>query len=74
MRENKSCKQVLSSKEVDELRECINNQFKGLRINNRPGNNAAAIMFGKKSDNDESRSKIRCVYEDEEGEIDIYEN
>ena len=73
MRENKSCKQVLSSKEVDELRECINNQFKGLRINDQP-NNATAIMFGKKSDNDESRSKIRCVYEDEEGEIDIYEN
>ena len=58
---------------IPELRRSDINQLKGLRINDQP-NNATAIMFGKKSDNDESRSKIRCVYEDEEGEIDIYEN
>ena len=57
---------------IPELRRSDINQLKGLRINDQP-NNATAIMFGKKSD-DESRSKIRCVYEDEEGEIDIYEN
>ena len=58
---------------IPELRRSDINQLKGLRINDQP-NNAASIMFGKKSDSDESRSKIRCVYEDEEGEIDIYEN
>ena len=58
---------------IPELRRSDINQLKGMRINDQP-HNATAIMFGKKSDNDESRSKIRCVYEDEEGKIDIYEN
>ena len=57
---------------IPELRRSDINQLKGLRINDQP-NNATAIMFGKKSD-DESRSKICCVYGDEEGKIDVYED
>ena len=35
---------------IPELRRSDINQLKGLRINDQP-NNATAIMFGKKSDN-----------------------